>query len=225
MYRKNTNCCTFNYYKPLSAISRLKSSVMRKSPFLLLVTVMLFAACNNNKPKDATIVSNDGKEKVTIDMTQSQNAMANMQKQIEELQKLPPLTLDQLKALMPAELMGAKQSNYSGTSMTGASYAHADYKINDTTDASLGIYDCAGAGGAGIYSAQYMTMMNFQQEDENSYTKTIDFMGQRAIERCEKNRSQCTLTYFAGGRFLVTMEGNNVGADALKQAAQELNIK
>jgi hypothetical protein len=192
--------------------------------FLLSATMML-AACNNNKPKEITIPDKDGKGSVSVDLNKLVDASANMQKQAEELQKLPPLTLDQLKALMPAEIMGAKQSNYSATSMTGAGYAHAEYKMNDSTDVALGIYDCGGPGGAGIYSAQYMTMMNFQQEDENRYTKTIDFMGQRAVESCEKQRNKCTLTYFTGGRFLVTMEGENVGADALKQAAGGLNIK
>jgi hypothetical protein len=198
---------------------------MKQITFFLLSATIMLAACNNNKPKEITIPDKDGKGSVTLDMEKMKDASENMQKQAEELQKLPPITLDQLKALMPAELMGASQSNYSATSMTGTGYAHADYKVNDSTDVSLGIYDCGGPGGAGIYSAQYMTMMNFQQEDERGYTKTIDFMGQKAIEHCEKNTVRCTLTYFGGGRYLVTLEGNNVNADGLKQAAGSLNLK
>jgi hypothetical protein len=38
-----------------------------------------------------------------------EKASAEMQKMSEGLQKLPPLTLDQLKAMIPEELMGVKE--------------------------------------------------------------------------------------------------------------------
>lgn len=198
---------------------------MKRFSILLLAGMIIFAACNNKKPKEVTVVSEDGKEKVTVDANQAPNVAADMQKQAEALQKLPTLSLDQVKALFPATLMGSKQSNYSATSMAGASYGHADYRANDSTNISVVVYDCAGTAGAGIYSAQYMTMMNFQQEDDAKYSKTIDFMGGRAIEQCQKATVDCSLTYFTGGRFLVILEGRNVGADGLKQAAKELDLK
>ena len=58
------------------------------SSFLVSVTVLL-AACNNNKSKDiATFTSEDGKEKVTVDMKQMQNAAEDMEKQKTELEKI-----------------------------------------------------------------------------------------------------------------------------------------
>ncbi len=195
---------------------------MKRISYFLLAIAISLSAC---KSKKTSVTSEDGKDTVTVEPNQMENSASDMQKQMEELQKLPALTLEQLKALLPAELMGAKQSNYSATSMSGASYAHADYKLNDTVKVSLGVYDCAGSAGAGIFSAQYLTMMNIQQEDDNSYTKTVDFMNQKALEHCEKNRMRCTLTYLAAGRYLVTMEGDHVGADELKQTAQSLNMK
>ena len=186
----------------------------------------MLSACNNNKkPSEVTITSEDGKEKVTVDANQMQNAAEAMQKQAEELQKLPPLSLDQLKALLPEELMGAKRANYQATSATGTGLAHAEYNINDSTEIKVSIWDCGGPAGAGIYNMQYMGMMNFQSETEDEYTKTIDFMGQKAFEHCDKSDNDCTLTYFTGGRFLVSLEGDNIGADALKQAAGSLNVK
>ena len=106
------------------------------------------------------------------------------------------------------------------------SYTHLDvYKRQDSTIASLSIYDCAGSAGAGIYSLQFLGMMNMQQESDDEYTKTVEFNGANAFEHCDKTTNDCTFTYFAGGRYLVTLEGRNVGADALKQAARALNIK
>ena len=198
---------------------------MKKTFSLLLAVGIVLTACNNNKPKETTIVSEDGKDKVTIDLNKMQNAAADMQKQTEELQKLTPLSLDQLKALVPETLMGVQRSKYNTTSAMGTGVATAEYKMNDSTDVKLTVYDCAGPGGAGIYSMQYLGMYNVQSESDEEYTKTIDFMGGKAFEHCRKTRQECTITYFTGSRFLVSLEGNNVGADDLKKAAQELNIK
>ena len=192
--------------------------------FLLPVIVLL--ACNNNKPKNtATFTSEDGKEQVTVDMNEMKNAAQNMAKIKAELSTLTPMTTEQLTALVPEKLMGADRKDLDVTAAMGASVASARYKINDSTNIKLNIFDCAGPGGAGIYSMQYLGMFNVQQDDEDEYTKTIDFNGGKAFENCKKTKNECTLTYFSGGRFLITLEGDNVGIDGLKQAAKGLDIK
>jgi hypothetical protein len=194
--------------------------------FLLVMSTMLFAACNNNKPKETTVITSpDGKEKVTIDPQGMQNVAEQMAKQKEELSKLQPLSLDQLKAMIPESLMGAKGTNIEANASMGAGLARGEYELNDSTRISLNIYDCAGAAGAGIYSMQYMGLLNVQEDNEEEYTKTIDFNGGKAFEHCEKVSNDCTLSYFTGGRFMITLEGDHVGADALKQAAKGLSIK
>lgn len=195
-----------------------------KQFILTLVTVaFLLTACNNNTKKvEAT--SEDGKTTVSAEVSQMQQASEEMKKQSEELQKLPPLSLDELKALLPEQLMTAKRTNFQTTSVTGAGLAHAEYKLNDSTELELNIYDCGGPGGAGIYNMQYMGMLNIQSESEDEYTKTIDFRGGKAFEHCDKPNNHCTITYFTGKRFLVTIEGHNVHPDGLKQAAGELKI-
>lgn len=199
---------------------------MKPLSLFLLAAVILVAACNNKKPKDSiTITSEDGKEQVTIDPTQMQNAAEEMEKQKNELEKLAPLTIDQLKAMLPETLMGVPRKSYEANASMGAGLATAKYEINDSMDVKLNIYDCAGPAGAGIYGMQYLGMMNIQQESDDEYTKSVDFNGGKAFEHCEKSTNDCTLTYFAGGRFLVTLEGDHVGADALKQAAKGLDIK
>jgi hypothetical protein len=199
---------------------------MKQISLVLFALTILLGACNNKKPKETTVItSEDGKEKVTIDANQMQNAMQDMEKQKAELEKLPPLSMDQLKALLPETMMGAKRSNFSASTTMGAGMARGEYEINDSTKVTLNIYDCSGPAGAGIYSMQYMSMFNFQQETDEEYTKTIDFNGGKAFEHCEKASNDCSLSYFSGGRFMVTLEGDHVGADALKQAAGGLSIK
>ena len=199
---------------------------MKRLSLFLLAAVILIAACNNKKPKDSiTITSEDGQEQVTIDPTQMQNAAEDMEKQKNELEKLAPLTIEQLKAMLPETLMGVPRKSYEANASMGAGLATAKYEINDSMDVKLNIYDCAGPAGAGIYGMQYLGMMNIQQESDDEYTKSVDFNGGKAFEHCEKSTNDCTLTYFAGRRFLVTLEGDHVGADALKQAAKGLDIK
>jgi hypothetical protein len=186
---------------------------------------MLIACNNNKKPGEVTVTSEDGKTTATIqpgDLTQASDAF---QKKTEELQKLSPYTLDQMKALLPEELAGAKRSKFSANSAMGAAFAEGDYPINDSTELELKIFDCAGQAGAGIYSMQYLAMMNFQSESDNEYTKSIDFKGSKAVEHFDKRSNRATLTYVAADRLLVTLEGRNTGVDLLKQAAGSLNLK
>lgn len=198
-----------------------------KSPLpFLWVILILMPGCNNNKSKDtSTLISEKGKENVTVDIKQMENAAADMQKQKTQLEKLTPLTVEQLKALLPQTLMGVSRKNYDANTTMGAGLATANYELNDSMNLKLNIYDCAGPGGAGIYSLQYLSMINMQQESDEEYTKTFEFNGSKAFEHCEKTDNNCTFTYFTGGRFLVTLEGDHIGAEALKQTARGLDIK
>ena len=197
-----------------------------KHVFLLFsAAVCLLAACNNNKKPGITVTSEDGKTTTTIAPNELAETADIFQKKTEELQKLSPYTLDQMKALLPEELSGAKRSKFSANSAMGAAYAEGEYPINDSTQVDLKIFDCAGQAGAGIYSMQYLGMMNFQSESDDEYTKTIEFKGGKAVEHLDKRSNRSTLTYVAGDRLLVTLEGRNTGVDLLKQAAGSLNLK
>src|SRR5436190_21746927 len=103
---------------------------MRCLSSLIMAAALLFAACNSNKkPADVAIVSDNGKEKVSVDMNKVEKASAEMQKMSEDVQKLPPLSLDQLKAMIAEGLMSGKKSSYNATSAMGAGVVNAEYKI------------------------------------------------------------------------------------------------
>lgn len=192
---------------------------------LILTASILLAACKSTPKNAVTINSEDGKEKVTVDLNQAQSAANEMQKKTEELKALTPLTLDQLKALVPETLAGGKRKSYSANSAMGTSMAEASYEVNDSTDIEFTIYDCAGEAGSGFYSLQYLGMFNMQSENETEYTKTIDFNGGKAIESCQKDGSRCELTYVSGGRYLIMLKGHHLGAEALKTIGGHLDIK
>lgn len=197
-----------------------------KHLFLLFIaSVCVLTACNNNKKPGITVTSEDGKTTTTIQPNDLAKVSEDFQKKTEELQKLSPYTLDQMKAMLPDELAGAKRSKFSTNSAMGAAYAEGEYPINDSTKLELKIFDCAGQAGAGIYSMQFLGMMNFESENDDEYTKTIEFNGAKAVEHLNKSNNRSTLTYLAGDRLLVTLEGRNTGIDFLKQAAGSLSLK
>lgn len=198
-----------------------------KHVFILFSAVLyILIACNNNKkPGEVTVTSEDGKTTTKVEAGDLAQSAEAAQERIEELQKLSPYTLDQMKALLPEELAGAKRSKFSANSVMGTAYAEAEYEINDSTNVELKLFDCAGPAGVGIYNSQFLSMLNFQSETDDEYSKTIDFNGTRAIEQVRKDGSRATLIYLAADRLYVTLEGRNTGIDQLKKIAGNLSLK
>lgn len=194
-----------------------------KQIFLFLSSVILLISCNNDNKSKGVLETDD--KKTTADTRQMQNAVQDMEKQKEELGKLSPVSLDQLKAMAPETLLGAARTNIDVNEAMGAGELTADYELNDSSSATLTIIDCAGPGGAGIYSMQYLGLLNIKEDNPEEYTRSVVFNGNTAFEHCDKTTNDCAFTFFVGGRFLVTLEAANVSMDALKQAAGSLNIK
>lgn len=194
--------------------------------FIPLLFSLLIIACNNNKHEETiTVTDKDGKEKVTIDPNGMKDAATTMLQRKEELAALTPLTQDEIKALVPERMMDAPLKDLDANAAMGATVAEANYKLNDTANLKLEIIDCAGPGGSGMFGMQYLQMINVNSDDEDEYIKTIDFNGGKAMENCKKKHNKCTLVYFSGNRFLVSLTGENIGIDALKEAAKGLDIK
>lgn len=200
---------------------------MKKITLIFLGITLLAAACNNEKsttdPKDNP---GDTAAQGEIKPDAATEALTGgMEKKKEELMKLTPLPAEQLKALLPETFMGAARTNDDVGSTNGANRAMAEYSINDSTIVRLEIYDCAGSAGSGIYSLQFMSLAGFQQETEEEYTKSVEIGGNTGFEHCDKTTNDCTVTFFGGDRFLVTLQGEKVGAPALKHAAAQLKLK
>ena len=201
--------------------------IIRDLCSFLIAAAVLIAACNNNKKttNERTKAENPREITTGTDANTGLNNLTDLQKVTEDLQKLPPLSPDQLKTMIPEELMDGKRLSCNATTDMGTGTVNAEYKINDSTDIKLIVYDCGGPGGAGIYSMQYLGRFNMESGNDYEYTKTIDFNRRKAIEKCQKDHNDCSLTYFTGTRFLIELEGDNVGIDRLKQAANSLAIK
>lgn len=186
-------------------------------------------ACNSNRDKAKIQIKDPkGKTAASIDvkgLEELANSAEKAEEKTEALKKLTPLTTDQLKALMPEELMGMKKVSTSVNTYTGTALSVATYKNDDNKELKLLVYDCAGEGGAGIYTIRYGLLWNYNHEDEHGYQKTFDFNGQKAIENYVKASDQYSITFLSNDRLLVTVEGIKTGPEMVKKAANSLNLK
>ena len=196
---------------------------MRKILVVMLCSLGM-ASCNNN-PGKVTVKSDDGKTTATVDLSSAEKTTTEMQNKAEALKKLAPFTVDQLKTLLPEELAGIKRTNYNASTAMGIAAGDAEYRKDDNTVIRISVFDCAGETGAAYYSATYWMKMNMQSESDNGYTKTVDFMNAKAVESYEKSSNKYTLVFLANDRVLVSIEGENVPLDGLKEAAKSLNVK
>lgn len=193
---------------------------MKKSLLLILSASVFFAACNSEPKitqKDET--ANNAKVK-------SVAAPVDPQAQkMEALKALSPLGLDELSAWLPTQLNGSKRSNLTMSSDMGYAVAHADYEKNSKTDMRVTVYDCAGEAGAEKYKTVFVNKMKDQQENDEGYTKTIDFMSGKAVEHYEKKNKLTTLTYMANDRILVVVSARNFEPEAVREAAEKIGKK
>jgi hypothetical protein len=195
---------------------------MKSAITFLLVISTIIVSC---KSKDKFTVKDENGGKATVDLSEMGKNADKIKDRSEALQKLTPLSLDELKAALPEQIMGANRDNMEATKMAGlANFSKADYRMNDSTEVELTIFDCAGTEGAGYYNMAFLGM-SFEKDDENEYTKTADFNGDKAIESCQKKSNHCEFTFFGKDRYMVTLKGDNVGIDKLKQIGGDLNLK
>jgi hypothetical protein len=189
---------------------------------LLLVTAIGFVACKSKNEK--TITSEGGDSTVALNAGKMDSSAKEMQVKMDELKKLEPLTTDQMKTFFPDRLMGIKRSSINTNSMMGISMGEAEYRENDSTQIKLSVYDVAGKAGSGIYKSQFWGAMNMEGERNDGYTKTIDFNGEKAIEKFDETRKSYELMYMAKDRLMVNVTGVNTTLDLVKQAANRLHF-
>jgi len=191
---------------------------MKRVFLIVLLASLAVYSCNSDNQKKNPPVA-DAKIK---SVAAPQDAVTT---KTEELKKSTPVGLDQLSSWLPGELNGIKRSNLTMSSDMGYAVAHADYEKNNKTDIRVTVYDCSGETGANLYKTTYASKLKESQETEDSYTKTIDFMGGKAVEHHEKKNKVTTLTYMASNQILLVVSARNLDPETVREAAQKLGNK
>ena len=199
---------------------------MRSTLSFLLFCAMTLAACDNGKTITRTEKNEDGTTTTTsVDLSSMATHADDITQKMEALKNLTPLSLDELKALLPEEINGVKRSRFNANSAMGFAMAEAEYQQDDETELRLAVYDCAGEAGSGIFGMSYWTKMSMQSESDDGYTKTVSFNGDKAVETYQKGNNESSLTYVVNDRLLVTLTGHNMDASTLKNIGENLTLK
>jgi len=193
-----------------------------RSFILLCLVLNSLIACNNNKTKGP---ADDAAKSDSAQGSMPASETDLIQKRMEQMKQLSPLSSDQVKALFPEEVAGMKQSGYTPANTEGFEVGEARYEAGDGKALDITIFDCAGEAGAGKYNIMYAGYLNTESADENGYKKSIRFNGDKAIESYEKKQGRYSILLLSGDRLLVNVEGENIELDAVKQAAGSLNLK
>ncbi len=92
--------------------------------------------------------------------------------------------------------------------------------IDVTWSASVEIMDYAGMGEGMAASLQAISGLQFENETEDGYEKSVTFNGYKGIEKLhsEETSRSCSLQLVVGDRFIVTANGNGFADAAILQS-------
>ncbi|RYY55474.1 MAG: hypothetical protein EOO09_10345 [Chitinophagaceae bacterium] len=196
---------------------------MKRILFLPLLAAMAIS-CNNNKPKNEVVIEEKDGTKLTVNTAVAEDVGLAAQKKAAELRELKPYSLAEMKTFFPEELDGAKRSGYEANATMGTVMGSAEYNTGETSKIKLSVFDCAGPAGSGFYSLQYLGAFQVEKDTEEEYIKTSDFNGARAVESSRKNENESSFMFLGGDRLMVTLEGEGVPVEKLKQIASSLKF-
>ncbi len=191
---------------------------------ILFVCVLLFAAC-----KDNPVVKKAKEVKDNVSNTQKViKESTKMQDDIKELSEATPLTNDEMKAWLPAELSGMKRTSFKtgAMGMMNIASVEATYATEDKSR-SFKVEVSDGAGEMGALSTAGLRMafsMDFEEETESKTRKTVKKNGVKAIEEYDKRRNQSVIQFMQDNRFYIKATGENMEMKELWDLIEDIEI-
>lgn len=135
-----------------------------------------------------------------------------------------------LRDLLPDELEAFDRTDISGekTGMGGFKISRAEGEYRDEDDSSrritLQITDAGGIGQMAFLGAAW-TQFEVDKESSDGYERTTEYEGYPAYEKYRSgDRPRSELQMIVGERFFVSVEGQNVEMDELKDAVEEIDL-
>jgi hypothetical protein len=210
---------------------------MKHFSICIAVLILALTACNNENKENKDVITESPSEVTTetttvpSTSTQKTGLPDDVDVKAEALKKQTPLTLDQLKGLLPEEINGAKRSGFDGTSNEKLALASAKYIQSGNKELEILLQDCRGQGGANVFRGQYALLANadasanagYLTENTNGHLKVIDHMGKKAVETYDNKQKKAELS-FIDNDILVTLRGKGMTTEEIKEVAQHLKL-
>lgn len=156
------------------------------------------------------------------------SSLDEITKNIEVLKKTTPLSNDELKAILPENLMGLKRTEISvgDTSMMGLSSVEGKYKSEQDKSIEVQVIDGAGEMGSAMVSSMMMGLSGDREKTtETGFEKTTEIDGMKAIVSEEKNNDVISseIQIIAKKRYFLTVKGKGISYEELAKAFGEIN--
>lgn len=156
------------------------------------------------------------------------SSMQDVKKNIENLKNVPPLTNDELKAVLPEILLGLKRKELSvgDNAMINLSTAEAKYADDENRRVKVEIVDGAGETGSAMVSIMMMGLnVNKEKTTEFGFEKSTEINGAKSIVSEYKNGEDINseIQTVLKNRYLVTLKADGFTYEELKSALSTLN--
>lgn len=156
------------------------------------------------------------------------SSMQDVTKNIENLKNIPPLTNDELKAVLPEILLGLKRKELSvgDNAMMNLSTAEAKYADDENRRVKVEIVDGAGETGSAMVSIMMMGLnVNKEKTTEFGFEKSTEINGAKSIVSEYKNGEDINseIQTVLKNRYLVTLKADGFTYEELKSALSTLN--
>lgn len=134
-----------------------------------------------------------------------------------------------LKELLPEDINGMPRTSSDGEKNSAMGFtmsrAEARYETQGTNASiRIEISDAGAMTGMAAMAAFAWASMDVDRESETGYEKTTTIKGYRGYEKFDRQTNFAELSILVGGRFMVELEGNEVGIDGLKAALDKLDL-
>lgn len=216
----------------------LTMRIQQLSALLMLISLFLFTSCGRDKApegqeNDAFISVEtedaDGKASVKIGkdnigdaINEAVNDALGNDGEAKEV-----VAYQKLKDLMPNKVLGMSRSNLEGqkTGMSGMNFSTASATYEEgNQEVTVNIMDAGGS--ALVLSGLAMwANMEFERESDDGYERTTKIDGHKAFEQYDKNSKSGQVSVLVDNRFVVNIEGNNVGEKDLRKVLDDINLR
>ena len=134
-----------------------------------------------------------------------------------------------LKELMPEEINGMPRTSSDGEKNSAMGFTMSRAEARYETQGSnasirIEISDAGAMTGMAAMAAFAWASMDVDRESETGYEKTTTIKGYRGYEKVDRQTNFAELSILVGGRFMVELEGNEVGIDGLKAALDKIDL-
>jgi major membrane immunogen (membrane-anchored lipoprotein) len=210
---------------------------MKKSylSIILLSALILLWGCGKsgeNEPADEnkTETSEDSGEKTGIKgLDDFVDNMKEMEKNMKEGKAVEVVDFRELKALLPEEVEGMKRTKAEGEKNSAmgfnVSQAEGDYQTEDGSNSlDIQIVDMGNMSGLAGLATWGWTIAEIDKETETGYERTTKYQGHKAFEKYDNQYQNGNIDVLVEGRFMVSVNGNNVPMETIKSALDDIDL-